>query len=186
MFLVAAYMYATGKLEIFILSYVFIVLHELSHVIVAKLLNVDVYEIEMLPIGINAKYNGTIPTKKELIISLAGPCASLLFYVLSQNTLLQNINLFIALTNLIPFKPYDGGRILNSLITIVLGNEIAFKITNSIQKISLKLLLIMMFFSILKLKNYYLGIACIYMICIVKEELKNERFNDLIKYLQIE
>ena len=88
----------------------------------------------------------------------------------------------IGITNLIPFKPYDGGRFLNAIITIFVGRERSKKINVTIQKLALNMLLILAFFSVIKFENYYLTIACIYMICIVKEELKNERFNDLIKY----
>ena len=186
LFLVLAYMYALGNLKIFVLSYIFVILHELAHVFIAQILKVKVYEIEMLPIGINAKYNKEISVIKELIISLAGPCASLLFYKFLPNQIFKNINLMIAITNLIPLKPYDGGRIINSLIAIMVGKENAQKISVTIQKLSLNILLILAIFSVVKLQNYYLAIACIYMICIVKEELKNERFNDLIKYLQID
>ncbi len=184
--LVLTYMYLLGNLEIFVLSYIFVILHELAHVIIAGILGVNIYEIEMLPVGINAKYNKNISSTKELIISLAGPCASLLFYKFLPNQVLKNINLMIAITNLIPLKPYDGGTIINALIAMLIGKEKAKKISIRVQKISLNILLMLSIFSVVKLQNYYLAIACIYMICIVKEELKNERFNDLIKYLQID
>lgn len=184
--LVLFYMYAIGNLKLFVLSYIFIILHELAHVIVSNILRVKVYEIELLPIGINAKYEKNISVVKELIISLAGPCASFLFYKFLSNPLVKSINLFIAITNLIPFKPYDGGRIVNLIITMICGKDVAKKFSISIQKIALNVILIIAILSVFKFQNYYLAIACIYMICIVKEELKNERFNDLIKYLQID
>ena len=184
--LVISYMYALENLELFIISYIFVILHELSHILIATILKVKVYEIELLPIGINAKYNKDIFVIKELLISLAGPCASLLFYKFLPNQILKNINLMIAITNLIPLKPYDGGRIINSLIAIIIGKEKAKKVSVIFQKIALNILIILAIFAVIKLQNYYLAIACIYMICIVKEELKNERLNDLIKYLQID
>ena len=184
--LVFAYMYALGNLETFIISYVFIILHEIAHILVAKLLGVKIYEVEMLPVGINAKYTQNISSIKELAISMAGPCASFLFYFFLSNPILKNINLMIGIANLIPLKPYDGGRILSFLIAIIAGEKNAKRVNLLIQKLSLKILFILSIFSVIKLKNYYITIACIYMICIVKEELKNERFYDLIKYLQID
>lgn len=184
--LVFAYMYAINKLEIFVLSYIFIIMHEMAHIAVAQMLGISIREVELLPVGINAKIEKNISFYKELLISLAGPIASLLFSLFLKNSLLKFINLYIALTNLIPLKPYDGGKILNVIIIILFGEAKGRKIKVKIQKIMLNMLTIIALFSVLKFKNYYLAIVCIYMICIAKDELKNERFNDLIKYLQID
>ena len=186
LFLVFAYMYALQNLETFIISYFFIMLHELAHIVIARVISIKVYEIELLPIGINAKYEKNISIPKELLISLAGPIASLLFYKVLSNSFFKSINFFIAIINLIPLKPFDGGRIINAIITLICNEQIAKKISTFIQKTALNLLVIISIFSVFKFKNYYLAIACIYIICIVKEELKNERFNDIIKYLQID
>lgn len=186
LFLVLAYMYAIQNLESFIFTYMFIILHELAHVVIALILRVEICEIELLPIGINAKYRNEISSLKIFLISLAGPIASFLFYNFLKVAFLKNINLLIAITNLIPLKPYDGGKIIHSLLSLLIGDKKANKISITIQKISLNLLGVIAIISLVKLKNYYLVIACIYMICIVKEDLKNEKFNDLIKYLQIE
>lgn len=186
LFLVMAYMYAIGKLENFLIAYIFIILHEISHVLISTLLQIKVREIELLPIGVNAKYKGKISGINEFLISIAGPVASFLFYKILKIDFMKKINLFIGITNLIPLKPYDGGRIIHSIITLVLDEKKADKICIEIQKKSLNFLLIFAIISFIKFENYYLVIASIYMICIVKEELKNEKFNTLIKYLQID
>lgn len=184
--LVLAYMYATQKIEIFVLTYFFIIMHEMAHISIATLLNVKIKEMELLPIGVNAKYEEKISTYKEFLISLAGPIASFLFYKILKANLLKKINLFIAITNLIPLKPYDGGRIFESIFKMILGNKMANKICIVLQKICINLLVIIVILSTLYFKNYYLSIACIYAICIFKEELKNEKFNALINCLQID
>ncbi len=184
--LVLAYMYAIHKIEIFAYTYIFIIMHELAHIAIASLLNVKICEMELLPIGVNAKYEEKISIFKELIISLAGPIASFLFYKVLKVGLLKNINLFIAVTNLIPLKPYDGGRIIKSILTMILGPQLSNEICIALQKICLNLLVIIAIISTLYFKNYYMAIACIYAICIFKEELKNEKFNALINCLQID
>lgn len=184
--LVLAYMYATQKIEIFVLTYFFIIMHEMAHISIATLLDVKIDEMELLPIGVNAKYETKISTYKEFLISLAGPVASFLFYKILKVNLLKKINLFIAITNLIPLKPYDGGRIFEAIFKMTFGNKIANKICILLQKICINLLVIVAIFSTFYLKNYYLSIACIYAICIFKEELKNEKFNALINCLQID
>ena len=184
--LVMAYMFAIQKLKYFWYAYFFVMLHETAHILIARLLKVKVYEIELLPIGVNAKYSGKISTLKELIISLAGPVTSLLLYEILEIDYLKKINLLIAITNLIPLKPYDGGRIVNSLLCLIIGRKNSYKTYIVIQKVCLNFLLILAIVATLKFRNYYLAIACIYMICIVKQELKNEKFNDIIKCLQID
>ena len=179
-------MYAIQNLENFIIAYAFIILHELAHICMALLLKVKIREIEMLPVGITAKYIGKISSQKEFVISLAGPLASLLFYKLLNISFLKDINLLIAFINLIPLKPFDGGRILSSLFTILFGAPKAKNITVIVQKMCLNFLVVITILSILKFKNYYLAMVCIYMICIAKEDMKNEKFNELIKYLQID
>ena len=167
LFLVMAYMFAIGKFENFLVAYIFIILHEIAHVLISTLLQIKVHEIELLPIGVNAKYLGRISGIKELLISIAGPVASFLFYKFSKTYLLKKINLFICITNLIPLKPYDGGRIIHSLATLILGEKNADKICIELQKKSLNLIAIFAIIALIKFKNYYWTIASIYMICIV-------------------
>ena len=186
LFLVMAYMFAIGNLENFLIAYIFIILHEIAHILISIVLQVKVQEIELLPIGVNAKYLGRIAGIKELLISIAGPFTSFLFYKFLKISYLKKINLFIAIANLIPLKPYDGGRIIHSIITLILDENKANRVFIEMQKKSLNFLTILAIIALVKFKNYYLSIACIYMICIVKEELKNEKFNTLIKYLQID
>lgn len=186
LFLVIAYMFAIGNLEKFIIAYFFIILHEIAHILIATLLRIKIREIELLPIGVNAKYTGRISVIKELLISIAGPLASFLFYKFLKQDYLRKINLFISITNLIPLKPYDGGRIIHSIVGLIINEKKSDEFCIKMQKIFLNFLTILAIIILIKSKNYYLVIACIYMICIIKEELKNEKFNALIKYLQID
>ena len=60
-----------------IMFYMFVVMHELSHAIVALLLKVDIKELEFTPFGVCAKYENNISDLKELIISASGPLFSI-------------------------------------------------------------------------------------------------------------
>ena len=131
----------------------FVILHELSHSLVAKRFGIKVKEITLLPIGGVASMS-RIPDKpyQEFLISLAGPMLNIgvvvifffplyyllgpdvLFHPLSVNTFslmiaqIYWINLILAVFNLIPAFPMDGGRILRALLAQRMGYRKATKI----------------------------------------------------------
>jgi stage IV sporulation protein FB len=110
-----------------------VLVHEISHVIMALVLGVQVTEIELLPFGGQAKiedFTGLEPDY-EIYIALAGPIVSLslagVFYFLQTSIssaylpLFININLFLGIFNLCPALPMDGGRILRALLSQAIG-----------------------------------------------------------------
>ncbi len=116
-----------------------VLLHELGHTLVARRYDLKILEIVMLPIGGVARLERTPKPRQELWIALAGPAVNLalaaaLFGVLAvkgwwtpveklaeptDGNLLQRIatgNLVLAVFNLLPAFPMDGGRVLRSLL----------------------------------------------------------------------
>ena len=180
LFLMMAYMYACGMLDVFFTYYVFVSMHEMAHILVAILCRVDVPEITLLPIGINAKYEGEISSKKEFFISLAGPLASFLFFYVISNPLYAMFNLIIGLINLIPIMPFDGGKILCSFIK----KEKRLKVNRVMNKIFLSILSFIAAFQVVIYKNYYFVIFVGYIYSISKEEMKKEKICEAIHYLQ--
>lgn len=115
-----------------VLFYACLLAHELSHALVARSHGVKVAGITLWLFGGVSRLEGeSTSARSEALIAGVGPLTSLviaaisvvLFYVTSANDLLAAlfgwlafVNLALALFNLVPAFPLDGGRLLSSLL----------------------------------------------------------------------
>ncbi|HCF49810.1 MAG TPA: hypothetical protein DER60_05985 [Syntrophomonas sp.] len=130
--LVGLYTYlGQGRLLLLLMAALFF--HEMAHVITARALGIKVSAVELTPFGGQAQiadFTGLEP-EKELFMSLAGPLSSLslaaFFYFVptgldaDTSLWLMRCNLFLGLFNLLPALPMDGGRILRSWLSPLMG-----------------------------------------------------------------
>ena len=114
---------------------------------------------------------------KKAIIALAGPITNLLIDVIvilvgSLNINVTNIylyqiiiysNFLIAIFNLIPIYPMDGGRVINEIIKLFYGNIVAYKLTYFISKTVLILLTAISSIVILYIHNISIVIILAYL-----------------------
>ena len=146
---------------IFILSiFVTVFLHELGHALAAKRYNIKTKDITLLPIGGLARLE-SIPEKpqEELVVAIAGPAVNIalafitgLFITIPDikdlsvelsggvdaNNFFLNffiVNLWLALFNLIPAFPMDGGRVLRALLAMKFERHIATNIAARIGQV---------------------------------------------------
>ncbi len=145
---------ARDSLVFIILIFVCVVLHEFGHILVARRYGIQAPEVTLLPIGGVASLQA-LPEKpsQEFAIAIAGPAvnfviALVLLAVLGQFNAadlqrlddprvsliarLADANLFLAIFNLIPAFPMDGGRVLRALLAMELGRARATRIAASI------------------------------------------------------
>lgn len=132
-----------------------VTLHELGHALAAKRYNIKTSNITLLPIGGVAQLE-SMPEKpkEELVVALAGPMvnvviAGLLFPLLSLSGGLDNldvtrfshhnflpslmvVNIWLAVFNMIPAFPMDGGRVLRALLSFKFERHVATRIAASI------------------------------------------------------
>ena len=80
--------------------------------------------------------------------------------------------MLLAIFNLLPIYPLDGGRILQEIVHIKKGKEESYKITNLVSKITVIILTIIESIVILYIHNIAFIIMLIYLWFLV---IKNER-----------
>jgi len=114
-----------------VLLFVSVLLHELSHSLVAKAKRISVDSITLFFFGgVAGLSREDLPARGELEMALAGPLFSLLFsgalylvhsavpvgIISTVTAYLYQINFMLAIFNLIPGYPLDGGRALRALL----------------------------------------------------------------------
>ena len=120
-----------------VLLYVSVLIHELSHSLVARGYGLPVRRILLYPLGGFSEIEREPPTPgQEFLVSAAGPALSLalaaggfgLMHVVPQDTIagtlvsqLRWANLVVGIFNLLPGLPLDGGRMLRAVIWKLTG-----------------------------------------------------------------
>ncbi|WP_143960587.1 site-2 protease family protein [Litoribacter populi] len=145
---------------IFILAIFFcVLLHEFGHALTAKKYGIQTRDIILFPIGGLARLE-KLPEdpKQELWVALAGPLVNVVIFLilsvaisvvgfdltqmeemrLNGQTIwlyLATANLFLALFNMVPAFPMDGGRVLRALLSIKIPRVRATEIAGGIGQV---------------------------------------------------
>ena len=183
LFLFMLYLYVIYRLEYFFVFYIFIIIHELAHMITATLLGVKIKEVVLLSIGVNARYEENISNLKEFVIAIIGPIASLVLAIFLSNKIYSVINIVIFITNIIPIYPLDGGRILRIILIKSFGYKIGIKVYGNILKILICILSVTTIIFTVYFKNYFFIFFCIYVFLLIDKEIKRERVRLIINEL---
>ena len=139
---------------LFVLSiFATVLLHELGHALAAKRYGIGTKDITLLPIGGVARLE-RFPEKpgQELVVAIAGPAVNIVLALITAlitsfpdmhemdeflapgvnpDNFLVNfffVNLWLALFNMIPAFPMDGGRVLRALLSFRLQRHVATRI----------------------------------------------------------
>jgi Zn-dependent protease/predicted transcriptional regulator len=123
-----------------------VILHELGHAFVARQYGVRTVEIVMFLIGGVARLERALKPREELWVALAGPAvnvfiaASLYGYqqLAGPNAFVAELltaNLALALFNMLPAFPMDGGRVLRSLLSLAVDDLKATQIASAIGRV---------------------------------------------------
>ncbi len=146
MFILLICMIATTPLRQLLACFSAAFIHELGHMAAAKLLSVDLSHIKLDVLGARLNTTGRLCSYPTLIVlCLAGPLVNFLCFALSL-PFIRSVDLVrefglaslsLGLLNLIPIEGFDGGRILQSLLSSILPITAVLRICSFLSFISL-------------------------------------------------
>ena len=137
-------------------------LHEIGHIIAAKLCNIPLGELKLGIFGAALTPKTLLCSyKKEIILCIAGPLVNLtlaiiLFPLFNYGKFLSlfiSASLFLGALNLLPIYDFDGGRILYCLLSSKLSVEASTKILKTVSFVLIFMLWCLSVYLLLRLSS---------------------------------
>ena len=193
-FILGLILLLVNDIKIYIILMIFAMTHEIAHLITGIILGLKPKSISILPYGfkilfdvkvkdLNTKIGkGTILSIKKIIIALAGPMVNIIFIIIFwifkykifgiTYDYIVYANMLIAIFNLLPIYPLDGGRVIKEIIHIKYGTSKSYSMIIKITEISISILSIITSILVLYYKNWLLIIVLLYLWYIAYESIK--------------
>ena len=184
----------TRKVKIYGVLMLFALIHEIGHLLCGLILGYKPEKMTILPYGVNISFkantndyntkiiNGNYNSIKKMILAFAGPFTNIiciLITVLIRNKIsieayqyIVYSNILIAIFNLLPIYPLDGGRILKECLHIFYGLRKSYKKMQVISEITLYVITAISSILILYYKNIAIFIIVVYLWVIVYKNKK--------------
>lgn len=118
------FLLVSGNLSMYALIFLSLIIHELGHLVVAKIVGLHVSACTIMPYGgeltISGQYN--IRRRKRFYVALGGPIATFLLLLIAlilpfpAADFLLHIQVILLAVNLLPFLPLDGGQVLSAYL----------------------------------------------------------------------
>ena len=182
-FLIIILYILTQNIEVFAMSFIFILLHELGHAITGIILGLKIKKININVFGLSIEFEnyGKERINNKIIIDMAGPAINIISFIVAvifKNKEIAYINILLAIINLLPIYPLDGGRILKNLLLKKHNYKQVVGYTEKISKNTLIIITAVSSLVILYIKNFGIFLVIIYLWSIALKEWKK---NQIIK-----
>ena len=196
-FLFGILFFLTKQIEIYATIMFFSFIHEIGHLCAGLLLGFKPKNMKMTPFGFQItfktciedynqkKRKGNELCVKKIVIYLAGPMINLFLVlicllwktklIIPKETIIYS-NLLLAIFNLLPIYPLDGGRILKEVVHIFNGRKVAYQKSNFISFVTVVILTILTSILILYIHNIAFLIILAYLWYLV---IKNQKEYEL-------
>ena len=139
--LLVALMLYFGDWLVLIFQAIAIAAHEFAHALVAKKRGYKLDKLKLAPYGaVLSGETHSLKPKDEILIALAGPAVNLILaaltvaawwlwpYSYAYTDNFVYINLYMALFNLLPIYPLDGGRVLLGALSVKFKRQKVYKL----------------------------------------------------------
>lgn len=196
-FLFGILFFLTKQIEIYATIMFLALLHEIGHLCSGLALGFKPKTMKMTPFGFQItfktciedynqkKRKGNELCVKKIVIYLAGPMINLFLVlicllwktklIIPKETIIYS-NLLLAIFNLLPIYPLDGGRILKEVVHIFNGRKVAYQKSNFISFVTVVILTILTSILILYIHNIAFLIILAYLWYLV---IKNQKEYEL-------
>ena len=119
-FIIILYIFMQST-KIFALTFIFILLHELGHLVTGITIGLKVKKINIHISGLSVEFEnyGKQRNANKIVVDIAGPLINIIALVIAiiiKQEEIAYINLLLAIVNLLPIYPLDGGQILRTLL----------------------------------------------------------------------
>lgn len=182
-FLIIILYILTKNIKVFAISFIFILLHELGHAITGIILGLKIKKININVFGLSIEFEnyGKERLNNKIIIDMAGPAINIITFIIAvifKHEEIAYINILLAIINLLPIYPLDGGRIVKNLLLKSHNYKQVVGYTEKISKDTLIIITAISSIVILYIKNVGIFLVILYLWSIA---LKEWRKNQIIK-----
>jgi len=136
-FLIIAFSLLIGNNNILKLL-LFSCFHELGHLFTLYFFKGKAKRINIAFYGIGLRYEHSLSFIQEILFLFSGAAVNIIFYLFKVE---QSINGALALINLLPVYPLDGGRIIKRLLNHCFNIDVSDKIFKSVSLICIVFLI---------------------------------------------